>query len=465
VLRSMEHADILVTVDVAGFSTMGFSKADQIIPKGTEAAEARAGVLTRLSLSDDEWRQYRARREARIVKTAPTPQFVEVKGSSEHRVDDLQQEFSTFAGQPVDTAQLERKITQQVGLGRLNSMSYGLMDRNGSTGLLVTAEEKDYSPPWFQPGITIDGSDPGNVQFTIGGRMTFLDVGGYRSELRADFAVGSTYSFATEYYHPLKTTSRWFVAPRIYASKSPVDLYSDSELLAVYKVNQVGGGVDVGYAFNRYSEFRFGYQAGYSNLNRWVGSTLLPDVSGRTGRTRFRYAMDRLDNPIIPRSGTAILLDGGWTDANPGALKGFPSSELTIETFRTISKPGSVYFVGAGGTSFGHNNIGVPPFSLGGPSRMAAYGVNEFLTDQYFYLRAGYLHKLWELPALLGKGVYLDGHYEAGRPYNTLSAPTGVISDGVVGLITQTVLGPMTIGGSIGGGGHAKWFFQLGHLF
>jgi hypothetical protein len=29
----------------------------------------------------------------------------------------------------------------------------------------------------------------------------------------------------------------------------------------------------------------------------------------------------------------------------------------------------------------------------------------------------------------------------------------------------DTLAGPLLIGGSIGNGGHAKWFFQLGRVF
>ena len=41
-----------------------------------------------------------------------------------------------------------------------------------------------------------------------------MDVGSYRSELRTDVILGSQYQLAAEYYHPLTTTSNWFIAPR-----------------------------------------------------------------------------------------------------------------------------------------------------------------------------------------------------------------------------------------------------------
>jgi NTE family protein len=463
-LRGMEQADILITVNLQGYTTMDFSRVREIIPKGYGAVQERSGVLQRLRASDEEWKQYLAQRESRLVKTVPVPQFVEVKGTSANLAKDIQEQLLPFVDKPIDTPALEKDLTRQVGLGRFNSLSYSLVNRGDKQGLLISAEEKDYAPPWLKPGFTVDGSDPDNVQFTFGGRLTIADLGGYRSELRTDFSIGSKYLIGTEYYHPLTTTSRWFIAPSIYASRSPLNVYAFDTLLAEYKLNRFDGTFDVGYAFNRFNELRFGYDAGYLKASRWVGSPLLPSVSGRTGQTRARYAMDRLDNPIIPRNGTALTVNGGWNDAYPGARSGFPAAEMTFYAFHQITNPASLYFTAAGGTVFGHKQTGLPLFSLGGPGRLAAYGTNEFLTDQYFYFRGGYLRRVATMPSFIGSGLFLDVHYEIAKPYGLPRAPT-LPNDGVVGLIADTFLGPVLIGGSFGDSGHRKWFFQLGRVF
>jgi NTE family protein len=463
-LRGMEQADLLITVNLAGYTTLGFSRVQQIIPKGYEAAESRSNVLTPFQLDSEEWTHYLAQRDSRRVKSVPVPQFVEVKGTRPELADDIEKDLSSSVGEAIDTPLLERKITRAVGLGRFNSLSYSLTNRDGQQGLLITAEEKDYAPPWLKPGFIVDGSDPNNVQFTFGSRLTFLDVGGYRSEVRADFSIGSIYSFAAEYYHPFKPTSRWFIAPEFNASRSPINLYSENTFLAEYKINTVNGGFDVGYSFDRFSELRFGYQIGYLRATRWSGSPLLPSVSGRTGTTRIRYAMDRLDNPVVPRRGTAVLATAEWLDTNPGSTTAFPVGEITFEGFLPISKPGSLYGVAAGGSTFNYQQTGLPQFSLGSPARLAAYGINEFLTNKYVYGRIGYLHRMGELPAFLGGGVYLDGHVEAAKPFG-LPSVSNVPGDVTAGVIMETVLGPVLVGGSVGESGHRKWFFQLGRVF
>jgi NTE family protein len=214
-LRGIEQSDILITVDVAGYTTLDFSRSGEIVPKGYEAAAGKAALLSRLSLSEQEWSRYLTARESRRIKSVPVPKFVEVEGASGDVAEQIRRHLAPFADRPVDTAALESDLEVLAGLGRFNSLSYSLIDRSGVPGLLITADEKPELPPWIKPAIVIDGADPSNVGFTLSARLTFLDLGGFRSELRADFAFGSEYGIRAEYYHPFKPLGKWFVAPRI----------------------------------------------------------------------------------------------------------------------------------------------------------------------------------------------------------------------------------------------------------
>ena len=75
------------------------------------------------------------------------------------------------------------------GIGRFSTLSYEMVDRNGQQGLLIKTEENAYGPPIVRPLILIDGASLSNVTFNLGARVTFLDVGGFRSEWRNDFIL------------------------------------------------------------------------------------------------------------------------------------------------------------------------------------------------------------------------------------------------------------------------------------
>jgi len=285
--------------------------------------------------------------------------------------------------------------------------------------------------------------------------------------VRLDFSFGSQYRIAGEYYHPFTRLSRWFISPQAFAQKVPLNLYSSDSLLAEYRLSSVGGGADVGYEFDRFSELRFGYQAGFLKASRYVGSPQLPTGSGRTGVTRLRYDLDRLDQPIIPHSGVALQGAGEWVDANLAAPKPFPLAEASVTGFYPLNVRASIFGNASGGTTFGHEQTGLPPFTLGGPFRLAAYGINEFLVNQYFYFRLGYLRRIATLPPFLGTGIYALAAYEVAKPYAVpgLPTPPSLPNDGEAGVVIQTALGPILLGGSVGQGGNGKWFFQLGKLF
>src|SRR5580700_11235446 len=75
VLRSMEQADVLLTVPLQKYSTLDYNKADAIIKIGYDAAASKASVLTAFSVSQAEWEDYLSKRNARR-RTVPIPKFV-----------------------------------------------------------------------------------------------------------------------------------------------------------------------------------------------------------------------------------------------------------------------------------------------------------------------------------------------------------------------------------------------------
>lgn len=463
-LRGMEAADIVVKVDVQKFGALEFDKAEALIQKGMQAAEEKAKILQTYSLNQAEWNEYLAQRDARKKGAVGVPQFVKVEGTSSDSEQRSQNFLQPVVGKPIDTPVLDTYLTRLTGVGRFESASYGFTQNDGEVGLLVTVREKNYAPPLLQPVFGVDGSQPGNVTFVTGGRLTFLDIAGFGSELRTDFAFGNTYGIDTELYKRFTETSRWFFAPRVSASNSAQWIYSYNDPKAEYRVGRAAGGVDIGYAVSRFSEVRAGYEIGYLDANLKLGTPQFQSVKGQVGDSRFRFTTNRLDNPIIPRRGYLGELTFHWMDTSPGAPSAFPTLELKTEMFKAISRPASLFLFAQGGSTLGYDSTGIPQFFLGGTAGLTAYGLNEVRGDQYFLFRAGYLRNLFTLPPFLGGGFYAAAFYEVGKMYNAPDV-SRLPNDGTVGVIAQTTLGPVFIGGSVGDTGHAKWFFALGRVF
>jgi len=403
---------------------------------------------------------------------------VEVAGTDSHSAEAIQKDFQPAVNQSINTEEIQKTILDIQGDGRYASLNYTMVDKNGAPGLLVTADEKSYAPPIIRPQVTLDGSQYNNVLFSIGARITFLNFGSYGSELRNDVVVGSQYGLHTEFYHPLRVGSSWFVAPQVLFDSNQFNAYTSSGTLAsIYRVKQAGGGMDIGYQLGRSQEFRIGYVTEYLKYSLQVGENTEPTVSGREGYAQFQYTLLHVNDPVIPTTGQEGAFRAQWFEAYPSPVKGysipaFPLSQGSLAQFVPISERNTLIFGGGGGTVYGtkNANIGLPVFSIGGPHLFAAYGTNEILTNEYGYGQLGYLRQVARLPPFLGGNVYVLGRLEGGA-YQRVDTPLGQPpqyrnpADGAAGLIVNTIFGPVLIGGAVGDAGHHRIFFSLGRVF
>ena len=476
-VQSMEAADVLVSVPLAKYDTMDYAQSDALIKAGYDAAQSKAAVLSRFSVDEATWQRYLAERSARR-RQAPVPQFVEVAGVDSQSAKAIAKDFSSNLNKPVDTQVIQKQILDIQGDGLYSSLNYSIVDKDEKPGLLVTAEPKPYAPPIVRPQITLDGSQYNNVLFSLGGRITFMNVGGYGNELRNDVIVGSEYGIRTEFYHPLRAGSNWFAAPRGVADSNEFNAYTNSGSLAsIYRVKEAGGGVDLGYIFGRSSQIRVGYETEYVRYSLQVGENTEPTVSGREGFARFQYQLLHTDDPVIPTTGQFAAFRTQWFDSYPSpssllTIAGFPLTEGKLTQFVPATDRITLVFAGGGGTVYNTCNacIGLPVFSLGGPTSFAAYGTNEILTNEYFIGQIGVLRELKELPPFLGNKLYLQGRFDIGRFQQVgtdLGAPVQyrVPGDVAAGLVVNTIFGPVVIGGAVGDAGHHRFFFSLGRVF
>ncbi len=464
-LKSMQMADVLITVPLEKYTALDYDKSAEMIRLGYDAAESKSAILSKLALDDAAWKQYVEQRESRIKET-PVPQFIEVTGTTPGLANKIEKRLSPDVGKPVDNVNLEHQFTRIAGTGRFASLGYSLTDKDGRPGLLVSVEEKSYAPPIVRPLINIDGTNYNQVLFSAGARITFLDFGTFGSELRNDVIVGSIYRFASEYYHPFSSTTRWFIAPQVTLNTNKFYFYYDNHIDSQYRTRQFGGALDVGYTFRNVAEARFGYQAAYQRYSPVIGDTVLyPPQSGRVGVTRFRYTLDEADDPVLPLRGMTATFRGEWWDSNTGTNKPFPLAELRTHFLFPLTPKSSAYLAVSGGTTFGYESTGIPPFSLGGGLQLSAFGENELITNQYYLFQAGYIHRLAKLPPFLGDNISLIATYEAGKTFFVSSEPS-VPMDGVVGIVIKTAVGPFEIAGTAGNGtDHRKIFFQLDRFF
>ena len=463
-VRGLANADAVVSVPLGHFLMRDFTKNGPIMQAGYEAAKGKSKLLAAFALNDSEWSEYLRERDSRKQTSTAVPQFIDVQGTSAPAQEDIRRYLKNFLGKPLNAGCLDPALTRLTGSGRYDTLGYRIVERGDKQGLLILVKEKDFAPPTLQPGFEVDGSEAGDIEFTLGTRLTLMDVAGFRSEWRTDFLFGNTYGVASELYRPFRAESKWFVAPRASASDTTFQIYAKNDPLADYRFYRTSIGTDLGYGFSRFSELRVGYEVGTLSTKLRLGTLEIPAVDGRTGASRMRYLMDHTDDPVIPRRGFRVESNFHWFDTSPGAASAFPVLDAKVDFFQPVSRVASFFLSSEGGSTFGSRNTGVPQFFLGGPSRLSAYGVNELFGNQYYLFRGGYLHEIVSLPPFVGKKVYAVGSYEAGKMYGAVNE-SKFPNDFAAGVLAETALGPFFVGGSVGDSSHHKWFFQLGRVF
>jgi NTE family protein len=463
-IRGLAGADLVVNVDLRDYTSMDYDKVETMIGIGAKAAEAKGRVFAPYSMDEATWQQYLQKRKNREQTLVPVPQFVKVEGTSPTAARQLERFLQPLAGKPIDDAQLSKLLTRLTGIGKYDSTDYRLATRDGQSGLMITVHEKDYAPPILQLGFAVDGSESDNVTFTQLARLTVMDIAGYRSEWRTDLQLGNTWGVQSELYRPFTETSKWFFAPHAEATNTAFKIYRKSDPQAEYRVYRDTIGIDVGYGFSRFAEVRAGYEVGYFNANLRLGTPEFFSFAGRVGDTRLHFLVAHKDDPIAPHKGYSVETTFQWFDSNPGANAAFPLMRAEVMYFKPVTRVASVFVQSEGGTTFGSTHVGVPQFFLGGPARLSAYGTNELLGNQFYYFRTGYLHDLFTLPPFVGKKVYAIGAYEFGKMYG-VPTESKFPNDVAAGVLAETAFGPLLLGGSVGDSGHAKWFFQVGHVF
>ena len=464
-LRGMEGADLIVKANVEKFTTMNYEKSDELVKIGYEAAQQKAALLKPYMLDDIAWAEYLRDKNSRVRTTIGIPQFVKVVGVEGDAAANVQKLLSSLAGKPIDQPALEQLLTRLTGVGRYDSVTYDIISENGKQGLLVRVHEKSYAPPTLRPSMEIDGTQPDSVNFTVGARLTFMDVAGFRSEWRTDMEFGNTYGIASDLYRPFQPFGKWFIDPFVRANQTTFMIYDKQDPAAIYRLDRALGGIDVGYAISRFSEVRAGYGIGYASATLRLGTPDFTSYSGRVGGVQARYVLDHTNEPIIPTAGYYVQSNFHFYDSFPNATKAFPTLEATVQYFQPVLHRDSIFIIASGGSTLGYQKTGTPQFFLGGVGRLSAYGLNELFGNQYFIGRVGYLRKIFTLPPFVGKNVYFTGYGEVGKMYGDPFPAPKLSGDGAVGLIAQTAAGPVFIGASAGDTGHYKWFFQVGRVF
>jgi NTE family protein len=466
--HSLALAKAKVSIGMNGFSETDYARVTELVALGHRSAAAQSAALLPFAIQNpSEWQEYLAARAARRHRPPEKIETIEVTGADPATNSRIQHRLSKALQGPLDLSKLDTQLTRIAGEGQFDWLGYEGFTQNGVPGLRVTTHDKSYGPPFVDLAVNVDGSGVAAFDFSAGARVTFMDIAHRGGEWRNDLLFGSSNLAASEFYQPL-WQSRFFVAPYAFASKYARNSFTGLTRVAVFGDERAGGGFDIGYDSGRRSEFRIGYEIFDGKLSPLIGDAGLPIVSGSTGELRARYVWDGEDSPSVPRAGTRVVVTASRVLQSPDLAHPIGQLDVQTSSFVPVGPKTSLFFNVSSGTTFRGSAGPFQVFSLGGPFRLGAYLPYEFVGNHYVYSSLGFHRELYRLPELVGGKIYWGGWYEAGTAFGTATSDPGpIVVRGTfnLGLIADTIVGPIALAGTISPTGLSRVNFSVGRLF
>jgi NTE family protein len=466
---ALQSADVTIAVDVEGFGSLDWRRADELIARGYQAAEGHRDELLKLRVSDGDWQAWTASRAGRRRTAIPQPTFLKTEGFVTADSKAVEHLLAAHLNVPLDVPALEKALSSLSGLDRYQAVDWQMTAEDERTGLLVRAREKTYAPPFLMLGLNIQNTTSEDFVVQLAGRYLAFDAVGSGSELRLDAAIGADPNLAASLYQPLGG-SRLFVRGTGILTRRLFNFVADDAVVAQYDEHRAGITGDVGVNLTRVSELSAGFYVGHLGDSVKAGNPRLPELSGKETIFHARWVIDRQDSPVVPSHGVRAVVRFDQTVASPEvpALartnKDLTQLEAGLSSFYSPGKLNRLFVVLSGGTSFDDEPLPTRQFTLGYPYMLDAFGVGERRGDHYAVATVGAMRQVGRLPDFLGGPIFLAGWLENGGAFNT-HEKADVNTQLGLGVMIDTIVGPVLAGVGIGLDGGWRTIVGVGRIF
>lgn len=471
--RALSAADVLIDVPLEKYGSLDWRKAADLIEEGYRAAEAMRDRLLPFAVSAAEFEAWKQARQARRRTTLPSPAFLELEGFASDDARRLEVTLGRHVGAPLDITAVETDIAVVAGHDRYQTVTWAVVqDGARGFGLRVRGRVKSYAPPFMMLGVNLENTTSKDFRTTITARYLTFDLLGSGSELRIDGTIGSDPGVAAEWYRPLGATPL-FVAPYAGARLTTFDLIHDDTVLASYDRTRARAGLNGGVNLGARSDVRAGVYIGRSSTSLSVGDPRFPELRGMESGADLVWRLDTQDSPVVPAAGTMSEVRLSRILNSPDIVGGTTTSPFDTDIsqlagaanrFWSFGPENRVFVAGGLGTSFNADPLPTEQFPLGGPFRLGAYGAGELRGAHYYLATAGYLKRVGRLPDFMGGKIFAGGWLENGDAFDDFR-DAGWRTNGGVGLVMDTLVGPVVLAGGFGFDGRWRTYLGVGRIF
>lgn len=463
-LSELTESDVLIVPALGDFSAADFDHMPQTVTLGEAGARERQAQFQALGLAPEAYAQWQLARQVAPVATVLPIARILVEGAVATNPDVIRAMLQTQVGALPDRAVLDADMRRLYGIGDFDHVAYRVEEFDGEGVLTLSVREKGGGPRYVRFGLGLQSDMRGEAFFDLYARYRSTWLNTLGGEARVDARLGRENRLVGEFYQPVDTDQRFFVAPRFEVMRRPLDIYLEDVRIARFDEIARLVGLDVGADFGRRLEWRTGLVAGTRHFDLAIGPAELAQAGGRVrfgaSRTQVRY--DSLDALDFPREGWAWstdLLASRRALGSDDNYTRWSGQTMGAQSWRSHTVQ---WGLEAGGR-VGDDLIPLQDqFRLGGPFRLSGYRPGQFVGQEMQLARVVYTDRVMEQQLLRGAfvGLSLEAGHVGQSVLESMPARWRWSVSGFVAV--DSPIGPLYLGAGLAPGGQRTAYVFLG---
>ncbi|WP_455205312.1 patatin-like phospholipase family protein [Kaarinaea lacus] len=464
-LRALGSADVLIQPDTGEFSSTDYKNSIKLIDVGVAATTSKSTILSRLSVSEAEYKTY-----IDTIRHKPkTPPYIDnivIDDQSGLANDVIEAQISNQPGEILDLTALETDIEKLYGFNIFKSVDYEIRQEEDKTNLKIKTQEKDWGPRYLRFGLNMEGDFDDAPAVNVTASYNVIPVHSSGSEWRTEAQYGHDNKFYTEFYQPLDKRMRYFIKPWVGYSETNIEHFNfdsetDDRIVASSKI-----GLSAGRLLDNWGTVSIGVnsQSGDSQAN--IDDLSIAGRDSNSGSWSINFGYDQLDSIDFPNQGILANIDWIANKKDLGADFNQDRVRLNAIWAGTINKNSLIFWPSIAGITDTHTPS-ESGYAIGGLFSLSGLKKYELIGRYAAVMRLMYMRDLSNGQSLLKIPFYIGASLESGNvwdDHNDISLDSMLMA-GSIFLGVETPIGPFYVAHGMSEGGRSQSYFILGRNF
>lgn len=463
-LAALKRDDILIQPPLASFGVTDFGRAHEMVDAGyraTQALDSRLAALRHVGGSDAELAVARSPGQRTPVITA-----IKVENDSKVGDDVVRYYIRQPIGEPLDLDRLQTDMGTLYGLDYFDRVQYRVVHKGQDNTLVINARGRRGGTDYLRLGLNLSDDMRGDSAFNLGASYRVNGINRLGAEWLTRAQIGDVQELYSEFYQPLDTGSRYFVAPYLKLGSQNIEATLDNDPVAEYRLERYGFGLNLGRQIGTSGEVRLGVGQAWGQAEVRIGDQDLPKASFSEGFYELKWSFDTLDNVYFPHHGEDIRLTLRQFEPDLGSDQRYRQWDFKLDKALS-SGPNTWVLGGRYGRTLDDADVVVSSMVMGGPRQLSGFRQNSLSGQNLSLMRMVYYRRLTPRAYLpLDFPLYLGGSLERGRVWNNDNEfDSGYINAASIFVGFDTPLGPLSFSYGVNTEDEKAVYLNLGQTF